>query len=157
MKHRDEEHHGHDRHRPSGHKRISCGIKRIIRGIADKFSISRGTVLAGFVVGFIFAPLLTAIVFVAAWFWIDDPKRFETRISGAADKARQAYEWTFGSWVPKLTARADEIMAEPVPGFPALRRAFDRLEPRTAKVEDYVSSDEYRLHREFRNMGDARR
>jgi hypothetical protein len=151
MSHKHDEDHGRTRHR-----RSHCGVKRVIRGLAERFSVSRGTVIAGFVVGFVFVPILTGLVFAAAWFWVDDPERFESRLNGAADWARKAYDWTFGSKVPKESTSAEEIMAEPVPDFPNLRRAFERLETRTGNIEAYVSSDEYRLHREFRDMRDAR-
>ena len=50
--------HSHHRDRPHRGRRHGP-IKRVVRGLADAFCVSRGIVIAGFVLGFVFAPLLT--------------------------------------------------------------------------------------------------
>ena len=144
-----------DRGPSDGKPAKNCGVKRVVRGLAKRFDVSRGVVITGFVLGFVFVPVLSLLVFGAAWFWVDDPERFEARLVSAADRAKRAYDWTFGSRTPR-TAVAEDILAEPMPQFPELAREFERLEARTGAMEAYVSSEEYRLHREFHKLGDAR-
>jgi phage shock protein PspC (stress-responsive transcriptional regulator) len=76
--------HSNDDHEEAPSKRSGCAIKRIVRGLAHRFDVSRGVVIASFVVGFVFVPVLALLVLGAAWFWVDDPERFEHRVSNAA-------------------------------------------------------------------------
>ncbi|MEM7404583.1 MAG: hypothetical protein AAF458_04780 [Pseudomonadota bacterium] len=140
-------------HRPARTK-SGCGVNGIVSGLARRFGVGKGVVITGFVLGFIFAPLLTLLIGFGAWFWVRDPAEFESRMQGAADRARRAYQWTFGSRTP-TDPSAEAVMADPVPEFPALRREFERLEERAGSLEQYVSSEEFRLQREFRHLDGA--
>ena len=82
-------------------RRPMCAIKRIVRGLAHRFDVSRGVVIASFVAGFMFVPLLTLLVLGTAWLWVDDQGKFEHRVSRAADRARTVYDRTFGSPTPR--------------------------------------------------------
>ena len=149
MRHRskydDHEHEGAPR------RRSGCAIKRIVRGLAERFGVGRGTVIAGFVLGFVFVPLLTLIVLGAAWIWVDDQERFESRVSNVADRARNVYDRTFGSATPR-SPDVETVMADPIPDFPHLRKQFENLETRAGAMESYVSSEDFRLHREFKKI-----
>jgi len=43
-------------------------------------------------------------------------------------------------------------MADPIPEFPDLRKQFENLESRTGAMEAYASSEDFRLHREFKKI-----
>ena len=146
--HSEHDHHEHDGKR---RHRSGCAIKRIVRGLADKFGVSRGTVIAGFVIGFVFVPLLTLFVLGAAWIWVDDQERFESRVTKVADGARKVYDRTFGSPTPR-SPDVETVMADPIPDFPHLRKQFENLEARAGSMEAYVSSEDFRLHREFKKI-----
>ena len=133
------------------HRRSGCAIKRIVRGLADRFGVSRGAVVASFILGFVFVPMLALLVLAAAWFWVDDQERFEHRVTNVADRARKVYDRTFGSPTPR-EPDVETVMADPVPDFPHLRKQFENLEARAGAMEAYVSSDDFRLHREFKNI-----
>lgn len=149
MRHHSRNHDDNDSNEPN--RRSGCALKRIVRGLAHRFGVSRGVVIASFVVGFMFVPLLTLMVLAAAWFWVDDPERFEHRVASAADKARKVYDRTFGSPTPR-SPDVETVMADPIPEFPDLRKQFENLESRTGAMEAYVSSEDFRLHREFKKI-----
>ena len=50
-------------------------IKRVTRGLADAFGVARGVVIAGFVLGFVFVPLLSLAAFLVALYWVNSPDR----------------------------------------------------------------------------------
>ena len=143
--------HNYEDHDDGPHRRSGCALKRIARGLAHRFGVSRGVVIASFVVGFIFVPLLTLLVLGAAWFWVDDPERFEHRVSSAANRARNVYDRTFGSSTPR-SPDVETVMADPIPEFPDLRKQFENLESLTGAIEAYASSEDFRLHREFKKI-----
>ena len=132
-------------------RRPMCAIKRIVRGLAHRFDVSRGVVIASFVAGFMFVPLLTLLVLGTAWLWVDDQGKFEHRVSRAADRARTVYDRTFGSPTPRA-ADVETVMSDPIPEFPNLRKQFENLQSRTGAIEAYASSEDFRLHREFKKI-----
>ena len=77
----------HSHGRRSGRRRGP--VKRVVRGLADVFGIPRGVVIAGFVLGFVCVPLLTLLVFLAAWYWVDDPERTRRHVDAAYDSLRR--------------------------------------------------------------------
>ena len=77
----------HSHGRGSGRRRGP--VKRVIRGLADAFGIPRGVVIAGFVLGFISAPLLTLLVCLAALYWVDHPERVRRYADTAYDSFKR--------------------------------------------------------------------
>ena len=146
--HRDRPHRGRRRRGP---------IKRVVRGLADAFGVSRGLVVAGFVLGFVFTPLLTLVVFLAALYWVDHPERTHhyaglvyDRLRRVADRIRRGV-----AGAPR-GGEADGESREPPHPFvdpAALGRRFEALERRARAIEAFVASEEFRLNREFRRMG----
>ena len=139
-------------------------IKRVVRGLSDRFGVGRGCVVACFILGIIFAPMLTLLIFLAAWVWVDNPERFERAVGSVLDKARGLYRsWTQDAEPGRSSAGprpayADgaEGVEEPAIDFPDLRRRFEDLERRAGRMEDYVTSEEFSLDREFRDIDDSR-
>ena len=134
-------------------------IKRVIRGLADAFETPRGVVIAGFVLGFVFVPMLSVLAFLAALYWVNDPGRARRQMDSFLGSLRRA-----GNRLrPRAEARRHERAggdssrdsSEPVrtPVDPtALARRFERIERRARAIEEFVASEEYRLNREFRRM-----
>ena len=131
-------------------------IKRVVRGLADAFGIPRGVVIAGFVFGFVSAPLLTLLVFFAALYWVDDPERTRRHMDAAHDSLKRAADrLRRGAQGPRQGGSDDDPGREPSrPAIDpsALVRRFERIEQRTRIIEEFVASEEFRLDREFRRM-----
>ena len=150
------------RPRPHGRR---CGrrrgpIKRVTRGLADTFGVPRGMVVAGFVLGFVFVPLWTVVVFLAALYWVDHPERTRRRMDAAYGSVRRAASRLWRSATGPRHRRAGgapdrESSEPPRPAVDptTLARRFERIERRTRAVEEFVASEEFRLNREFRRMG----
>ncbi len=124
-------------------------------------------VITGFVLGFVFMPLLTLFFFLGAWLWVDSPQRVErglARINASLIAAFAAARKKFSESGEPVARRGGEErsekrasgseIAEPL-DFPELRRAFDDLERRTAGMEAFVTSNEYQLRREFKQLNDS--
>ena len=148
----------HSHGRRSGRRRGP--IKRVIRGLADAFDIPRGVVIAGFVLGFVFAPLLTLLVFLAALYWVDHPERTRRRVDAAHDSLKRAADRLRrvasgpgrrgrSSGGP---GREPQEPSRPAIDPDALSRRFERIERRARAIEEFVASEEFRLNREFRRM-----
>ena len=131
-------------------------IKRVTRGLADAFGIPRGVVIAGFVLGFVFAPLPTLLVFFVALYWVDDPERTRRHVDAAYDVlGRAADRLRRGIRGPRQGGSGGGSGREPSrPAIDpaALVRRFERIERRTRVIEEFVASEEFRLNREFRRM-----
>ena len=131
-------------------------IKRVTRGLADAFGIPRGVVIAGFVLGFVFAPLLTLVVFLVALYWVDDPERTRRHVDAAYDALGRAVDrLRRGARGPRRGGGGGPSREPPRPAIDpaALARRFERMERRTRVIEEFVASEEFRLNREFRRMG----
>ena len=147
----------HARGRKSGRRRGP--VKRVVRGLADAFGIPRGVVIAAFVIGFVSAPLPTLLVCFAALYWVDHPERVRRYADVAYDTFKRT---TDRIWRNPAASRprdagggpGHESHAPPRPPVDpaALARRFERIERRTRAVEEFVTSEEFRLHREFRQM-----
>ncbi|MFD2206514.1 hypothetical protein [Kiloniella antarctica] len=136
-------------------------IHRVTQALANKFNIPRKIILAGFIIGVFVNFLLTLIVFLLALYWTNNPEKVERKFNEAASKVR---EWTAPS--PKNSnqnqyayagsaasaGRAKQPAQDVDFDFSDLRRQFDDLENRTAGMEKHVSSEEYKLNKEFREM-----
>ena len=147
----------HYRDRRSGRRRGP--IKRVTRGLADAFGVPRGVVIAGFVLGFVFVPLLSLAAFLAAMYWVNNPERTRRHMDTFFDSMRRA-----GNRLRRAAARPEHRGADSEPGressepprpavdSSALARRFERIERRARAIEAFVASEEFRLNREFRRM-----
>ena len=142
-----------------GHGRRYGPIKRVTRGLADAFGIPRGLVIAGFVLGFVFVPLLALLAFLVALYWVNDPERMRRRVDSLVDSFRRAGDrLRRGASSTRYRAGAGETVHEsgepkrPAVDPTALARRFERIERRARTIEECVASEEYRLNREFRRM-----
>ena len=134
-------------------------IKRVTRGLADALGIPRGAVIAGFVLGFVFFPLLSLLAFLAAWYWVNDPERTRRHADSLFDSIRRMGDrFGRGAAEPRVRGVAggtERESPEPArsPVYPtALARRFERIERRARVIEEFVASEEFRLNREFRRM-----
>jgi len=145
---------GGGRHRGPG-RRCRGPVKRVVRGVAERFQVPRGAVIAGFVVGLVFVPLLTVLLFLAALYWVDHPERAEHHASRAAGWAREGAA-RVGAAVRGDHTRQDQAYAAQAAAaseeVAAVSARFAALEGRARAIEEYVASEEYRLEREFRRM-----
>ena len=137
-------------------------IKRVTRGLADAFGVPRGVIIAGFVLGFVFIPLLTLVAFLAALYWVNDPERARRQVESFFESLRRAgVRFRRGATRPGAgygggdaePGRRSHESPRPAVHPPALARRFERLERRARAIEQFVASEEFRLNREFRRMG----
>ncbi len=135
-------------------------IRRVTQALANKFNIPRKLVLVGFIIGVFVNFLLTLIVFLIALYWTNNPEKVERKLNEAATKIRN---WTSPSkssshqnqyaYAGSTTQANRPEPAQDVDfDFSDLCRQFDDLERRTAGMEKHVSSEEYNLNKEFREM-----
>ena len=148
----------HSHGRRSGRRRGP--IKRVIRGLADAFGIPRGVVIAGFVLGFVFAPLLTLLVFFVALYWVDDPERARRHLDAMYDSLRWGVDrlrrsargpgrrGSSGGEPGREPRETPRPAVDPA----ALARRFEGIDRRARAIEEFVASEEFRLNREFRRM-----
>ena len=149
-------------------------IKRVINGLGDAFGLSRGTVIAAFVIGFIFLPLLTTLMFLATLYWVSYPneaKRHFERISSHVKRAASRMQDTAFSQTRRHRQATEpdfddvdfDVHRQPAAARGAntqtsdaaeVRRKFERLEQRANAIEAYVASEEYRLQSQFDDLAD---
>ena len=148
----------HSKHRGCGRRRGP--IKRVIRGLADAFGIPRGMVIAGFVLGFVFVPLLSLLAFLAALYWVNDPERTRRHVDAffdflgrAGERLRRGSAWWKGRGPAGKSDRGSHEVPHPAVDPGAVYRRFERIERRTRAMEEFVASEEFRLNRELRRMG----
>ena len=149
-----------DRQRSNHRRRRQGPIKRVIRGLADAFGLPRGIVIAGFVLGFVFVPLLSVLAFLAALYWMNNPERTRRHIDFVSDSLRRVGDrFRRGAAGPKGRATEDDSnrhsreSPRPTMDPTTVYRRFERLERRARAIEEFVASEEFRLNREFRRMG----
>ena len=147
------------RHQPGRRRRRRGPIKRVVRGLADAFGVPRGVVIAVFVVGFVFIPLLSLLAFLVALYWVNNPERARRHVDSFFDGLRRGNDrlWrgTAGSrrrGVGGETERESRKSPPPPIDSTALARRFERIERRARAIEEFVASEEFRLNREFRRM-----
>ncbi len=154
------------RHRRSAHgyKKRRGPIYRTTKALAEKFGIKRKFVLIGFILGAIINFPLALIVFLIAYYWADQPDKWESKAAKFEQKVyRTTDKWREHFYQPRHAAAgaADfgttnpraETVYEDV-DFADLRAQFDDLERRAGKMEEHVSGEEYRLNNEIRKMKD---
>jgi phage shock protein PspC (stress-responsive transcriptional regulator) len=160
MKRRDYHHHHHHHHHNHVRPTLRCGspdgfIKRTIKGLAKKFSTSKGVIILGFVILFMFSGFFALIAFFLSYHWVKNPGKFEDMFDRTVEKSRSVFEHVSSSSDMNKTAaagHADTSYADDDFGFTDLKRQFDDLEARTNGMEEHVSSDEYKLNKEFSDL-----
>jgi phage shock protein PspC (stress-responsive transcriptional regulator) len=170
MKRRDYHHHHHHHHTHDYAKRERTVlrtakpdgfIKRTIKGLAKKFNVSNRTIIIGFIVLFIFTKIFALIAFFLAYHWVKNPGKYEDVFDRTVEKSRRAFDhmgqntrdWNTG-YQQAAAGGADPSYKETVHeeddfDFSDLKRQFDDLEKRTGGMEEHVSSEEYKLRKEF--------
>tara|TARA_B100000315_G_C14289772_1_gene456849 strand:+ start:90 stop:587 length:498 start_codon:yes stop_codon:yes gene_type:complete len=165
MKRRDYHHHHHhyhhDKHELHTKRKAHPGgfIKRTVKGLAKKFNVSKRTIVIGFIVLFIFTKVFALLVFFLAYLWVKNPGKYEDMFDRAIEKSRRAFDnmglntayepAAAGGAGPSYGESADE---EDGFDFSDLKRQFDDLEKRTGDMEEHVSSEEYKLRKEFEGI-----
>ena len=138
-------------------------IDRVVHGLSEALGLGHGMIITGFVLGFIFVPLLTAIVFLVTLYWVSYPeqaRRHLERVSSAVRRAGHRLSDAAFARDTRTTATEPNIDDEPpAPKRPRttsseLRKRFEALDQRAKSIEAFVASEEYRLEREFKRMGD---
>lgn len=153
-------------------------IDRVVDGLSKALGLGHGLVITGFVLGFIFAPLLTAMVFFVALYWVSYPEsarehleKVSTYIRRAGQRlhdaafARRAETAAAGPGFEEATAPRSPGSADGSSGrrephhtsLSELRARFEALDERAKSIEAFVTSEEYRLEREFKRMDDEPR
>lgn len=134
-------------------------VRRVMRGLADKFGLPRKLVLAGFIVGLIFNLPLTLFVFLVALYWVDHPGKLESKLERLGDRLRGFWSDMGGKSArgPAYAGAGGSGGSDPNEedgnfDFADLRRQFDDLERRASDMEVHVSSEEFHLHKEFDRM-----
>ena len=147
--HHHHHHHYHRQQRPP--QRTGCLISRMVGALSRRLGVHRHAGIAGFVLGFVFAPMLTLPVLLAALYWTKHPERMERQLNGVVEKARSTYR-SYVRTAPETNDPPPREKDQPVPDFPELRRRFEALEARTQTMESCVASDEFNLNRQFKGL-----
>jgi hypothetical protein len=120
--------------------------------LARKLGVPRGVIIVGFIMLFVMSAPLALATFFVAWYWIKNPGKLEAGIDRAMESTRQALS---GSNTPGDPARpAGAVAGAPDEDldFSELRAKFEELEARAGRMEEHVSSDDYRLRRRFDDL-----
>ncbi len=115
-------------------------VSGVCAGIAAHFQIRRKWVRVGAVLALIFMPVPTLILYALASFLLKpaSPPPSMSAATGAAQKD----DWASGDLPPDLS-------------FANLKRKFRDLEERAGAMENQVTSQEFGLRRDFKQMGEA--
>ncbi len=144
-------------------KRNHCTKGRVFHDLGEVFGMSQGTTIAVFVLGWVFVPLLTTLVFLGALYWVHSPEQAEhhaRRISAWVARAAQQLSDAVAARPRRPVAEPDvaqpphDQQSEPQQPRSAgeLRRRFEALDRRAKSIEEFVASEEFRLEGEFRRM-----
>lgn len=161
----------HHHHRGRGHRnQARCdkgAVSRMIHGLSDAFGVGHGVIIAGFVVGWVFVPLLTTLVFLGALYWMSHPDQAGRQVKQLTAWVRRAARHLSEVVIPGPGPRAtepdfaqppDDEQPEPPPrhsrSVGELRRRFEALDRRAKSIESFVASEEFRLEREFKRIDD---
>ena len=112
-------------------------VSGICAGIAAHWGINLKWVRIFAVIALIFAPMFTLIAYGLGTFFLKPADE-----APAAPKAAAKDDWATGDLPPDLS-------------FPNLRRKFRDLEERAGAMEAQVTSQEFHLRRDFKQMGGA--
>ncbi len=160
MKRRDYHHHHHHHHHTHPRRTLRVRntegfVKRTIKGLAKKFNTSKGVIILGFVILFMFSGFFALVAFFLAYHWVKNPGKFEDIFDRTVEKSRHV----FGHAASSAPGHEDATAGDSAPeyteddfGFADLKRQFDDLETRTGGMEEHVSSDEYKLNKAFEGI-----
>ncbi len=140
---------------------------RVVHGLSEALGLGHGMIITGFVLGFIFVPLLTAIVFLVTLYWVSYPEQTRSHFERVSSYIRGAGHRLSDAAFTREPRRAatepsfDDTTGDesPTPKRPSttsseLRERFEALDKRAKSIEAFVASEEYRLEREFERMRD---
>ena len=141
-------------------------IDQVVDGLNQASGLGHGIIIAGFVCGFIFVPLLTAMVFFVTLYWVRYPVQARRQLACVSSCVRRIVRVVMAA-VASLENR-NTVNQPPSGQQPAgatrapmstaqLRAKFEALDKRANAIEAFVSSQEYLLEREFKQMGDTDR
>jgi len=136
-------------------------VRRVTQALAERLGISRALVVTGFVVGLLVNFPLTALLFLAAWYWERNPEEVERKLEEAVQQLRKLWdsaEEQVGRHKPgkssatRQTATARGANPDDDLDFADLKAQFEDLERRAGKMESHMTSEEYRINREIQRM-----
>ena len=113
-------------------------VSGICAGIAQHWGVRLKWVRVAAVLCLIFAPVFTLIAYGLGTFFLKPTDAVPAEPATAAAKD----DWATGGLPPDLS-------------FPTLRAKFKDLEERAGAMETQVTSQEFHLRRDFRQMGNA--
>ena len=126
-------------------------FKRVTRGVADGLGVERKFVVIGLIICALFNLAAALILFGIGWLYVDKP--------GVLEKARTRAKTGWRNCKRHMPRRAPQpAETTPIdpeahdPFFKDLRARFADLEKRAQGMEKYVTSEEFRLNREFRKL-----
>ncbi|MDY0873025.1 PspC domain-containing protein [Dongia rigui] len=114
-------------------------VSGICAGIAQHWGVRLKLVRVAAVLGLIFAPMFTLIAYGLGTFFLKPADQARAEPTKAAQSQD---DWATGGLPPDLS-------------FPNLRAKFKDLEERAGAMENQVTSREFQLRRDFRQMGSA--
>ncbi len=150
------------------HHCSNCSMGGVFKKVGKAFGLSRGATIAVFVVGWVFVPLLTTLVFIAALYWVNYPDQAERQARQLAAWASRAAQ-QFSEMVipqpgpqvsePDFAPPPEDRQPDPPPRQPGsaseLRSRFEVLDRRAKAIESFVASEEFRLESEFKHLDDG--
>ncbi|MBT4889237.1 MAG: hypothetical protein HON65_06755, partial [Rhodospirillales bacterium] len=119
--------------------------------------------IISFIILFIFTKIFALLAFFAAYHWVKNPGKYEDMFDRTVEKSRSKFD-SFGQKPAYQHATAgganasyneythDSAHEEDGFDFSDLKRKFDDLEKRTGGMEEHVSSEEYKLKKEFEGI-----
>ena len=124
-------------------------ISRTVRGLSRKLGVPRGVIIVGFIMLFIMSAPLALVTFFGAWYWIKHPGKLEAAIDRSMESTRRAFGGGSAHGDSARPAAAVAGAPDEDLDFSELRAKFEELEARAGRMEEHVSSDDYRLRRRF--------
>ncbi|MBF8450775.1 envelope stress response membrane protein PspC [Aeromonas dhakensis] len=118
-------------------------IAGVCAGLAEYFGVETWIVRLLAISGLIFAGFITFTAYVAAWFLLDK-KPVTLYAQEDADFADFAEV--------RMKARSWQAGVTPHQALARIGQELDALEPRVQRIEKLVTSKEFTLQREFRNL-----
>lgn len=141
-----------------GHHGCVHGGRGLFGRFADRLGLSRKWVILGFVFLVIVNLPLALLVLGLAWLWLNKPHVIEKAgdtITSFGRKSRPEEKPASARTEQTSEDGPTTFNPEADPWFQDLRRRFRDLEERTGDMEQFVVSKEYKLRRDFKQMGEA--
>lgn len=153
--HHHHHHHHFDASKAKLHRKPEGFIRKTISRIAETFNVSRKVVVIGFVVLFLFTHFFAVIAFLVASHWVRNQAKYDDFFGTAFEKSRRGFDTmrqrradtdraTAGG--PDASYQDDDL------DFSDLDRKFDDLKRRASTMEEHVSSEDYKLNKEFKDL-----